>query len=238
LPRAVLAAYALPALPAAMLGLPLLIYLPTYYAGATAMSLTAIGTVLLLARLWDVAIDPAIGYFSDHTRGPWGRRKPWMVAALPLVLFGSYMLFDPPADANSGYLLVWLLVVYLGWSMLQIPHQAWGAELSADYAERSRIAAWRESVTVAGVAIAASLPVSAPESPAASRSASVVVSGGPKERSQACASHSQASVPSVPTNVGLRPSRSPQRPVSARIDTRSRPVTFRATGGLPVRARH
>jgi Na+/melibiose symporter-like transporter len=158
LPRKVLAAYALPALPAAMLGLPLLIYLPTYYASATAMSLTAIGTVLLLARLWDVAIDPAIGYFSDRTRGPWGRRKPWMVAALPLVLAGSYMLFDPPSDANSGYLLVWLLVVYLGWSMLQIPHQAWGAELSADYAERTRIAAWRESVTVAGVAIAAALP--------------------------------------------------------------------------------
>ncbi len=159
LPTKILAAYALPALPAAMLGLPLLIFLPTYYVQATPLTLTAIGTVLLLARLWDVAIDPAIGFLSDRTRTRFGRRKPWMLAALPLVLAGSFMLFDPPADAGTPYLLVWLLVVYLGWSMVQIPHQAWGAELSVNYAERSRIAAWRESLTVVGVAIAASLPV-------------------------------------------------------------------------------
>jgi glycoside/pentoside/hexuronide:cation symporter, GPH family len=158
LPASLLAAYALPALPAAMLGLPLLIFLPAYYVETTALSLTAIGTVLLVARLWDVAVDPAIGALSDRTRTPFGRRKPWILAALPVVLLGSFMLFDPPTDAGAGYLLLWLLVVYLGWSMVQIPHQAWGAELSSDYAERSRIAAWRESLTVVGVAIAASLP--------------------------------------------------------------------------------
>lgn len=141
-----------------MLGLPLLIFLPAYYVETTTLSLTAIGTVLLVARLWDVAVDPAIGALSDRTRTPFGRRKPWILAALPFVLFGSFMLFDPPTEAGAGYLLLWLLVVYLGWSMVQIPHQAWGAELSSDYAERSRIAAWRESLTVVGVAIAASLP--------------------------------------------------------------------------------
>lgn len=153
-----LAAYALPAFPAATLGLPLLIYLPTFYADATGLGLAAIGGVLLAARLWDVAVDPAIGWLSDRTRTRWGRRRPWMAAALPLVLAASYMLFDPPSDAGAIYLLVWTMLAYLGWSMLQIPHQAWGAELSGDYAERNRIAAWRESLTVAGVALAAALP--------------------------------------------------------------------------------
>ncbi len=141
-----------------MLGLPLLIFLPAYYVETTALSLTAIGSVLLVARLWDVAVDPAIGALSDRTQTRFGRRKPWILGALPFVLLGSAMLFDPPAEAGAGYLLLWLLVVYLGWSMVQIPHQAWGAELSSDYAERSRIAAWRESLTVVGVAVAASLP--------------------------------------------------------------------------------
>jgi Na+/melibiose symporter-like transporter len=154
----VLAAYALPAFPAATLGLPLLIYLPTFYAGATGLGLAAIGGVLLVARLWDVAVDPAIGWLSDRTRTRWGRRRPWMAAALPVVLAASYMLFDPPPDAGAAYLLVWTMLAYLGWSMLQIPHQAWGAELSRDYGERNRIAAWRESLTVAGVAVAAALP--------------------------------------------------------------------------------
>jgi len=148
LPASLLAAYALPALPAAMLGLPLLIFLPAYYVETTTLSLTAIGAVLLVARLWDVAVDPAIGALSDRTHTRFGRRKPWILAALPFVLVGSFMLFDPPTEAGAGYLLLWLLVVYLGWSMVQIPHQAWGAELSSDYAERSHIAAWRESLTV------------------------------------------------------------------------------------------
>jgi len=154
----VLAAYALPAFPAATLGLPLLVYLPTYFASVTGLSLAAIGGVLLVARVWDVGIDPAIGWFGDRTRTRWGRRRPWMAAALPIVLLGSYMLFVPPRDAGAGYLLVWTMVAYLGWSMLQIPHQALGAELSRDYAERSRITAWRECLTVAGVAFAAALP--------------------------------------------------------------------------------
>jgi GPH family glycoside/pentoside/hexuronide:cation symporter len=158
LPARVLAAYALPAFPAATLGLPLLIYLPTFYAGATGLGLAAIGGVLLVARLWDVGVDPAIGWLSDRTRTRWGRRRPWMAAALPVVLVASYMLFDPPSDAGAAYLLVWTMLAYLGWSMLQIPHQAWGAELSRDYGERNRIAAWRESLTVAGVAVAAALP--------------------------------------------------------------------------------
>ena len=155
----ILIAYAAPALPAAMLGLPLLVFLPAYYAQATPLSLTTIGVVLLIARLWDVAIDPAIGFLSDRTRSRWGRRRPWMLAALPLVLAASFMLFRPPADAGILYLLGWMLIVYLGWSMLQIPHQAWGAELCAEYHARNRVTAWRESLTVAGVALASALPV-------------------------------------------------------------------------------
>jgi glycoside/pentoside/hexuronide:cation symporter, GPH family len=154
----VLIAYAAPALPAATLGLPLLVFLPAYYAQATLLSLTAIGVVLLIARSWDIAIDPAIGWLSDRTRSRWGRRRPWMVASLPLVLGASAALFFPPEDAGAAYLLFALLAVYLGWSMLQIPHQAWGAELSSDYHGRARVTAWRESATVLGVMLAASLP--------------------------------------------------------------------------------
>lgn len=161
----ILIAYAAPALPAAMLGLPLLVFLPAYYAQATALSLTTIGAVLLIARLWDVAIDPAIGFLSDRTRSPWGRRRPWMLAALPLVLGASYALFRPPEEAGAAYLLIWMLLVYLGWSMLQIPHQAWGAELCTEYHARNRVTAWRESLTVAGVALASALPVLLPAGP-------------------------------------------------------------------------
>jgi len=158
LPRLVLVAYGLPALPAAMLGLPLLVHLPGFYAQEMGIGLTAVGTILLLARLWDGVTDPLIGFLSDRTRTRLGRRRPWIIASLPLVLAGAWLLFRPPEGAGASHLLIWSFVVYLGWTMMQIPHQAWGAELSMDYAERARISATREAFALVGVIVAAALP--------------------------------------------------------------------------------
>jgi glycoside/pentoside/hexuronide:cation symporter, GPH family len=157
-----LVAYGLPALPAAMLGLPLLVYLPAFYAENVGIGLTSVGAILLLARLWDGVTDPLVGFLGDRTRSRIGRRRPWMIAALPLVLVGAWLLFRPPEGAGAGHLLLWSFVVYLGWTMMQIPHQAWGAELSTDYAERARITAVREAFALVGVIVAASLPAMLP----------------------------------------------------------------------------
>ena len=157
-----LVAYGLPALPAAMLGLPLLVYLPAFYAETVGIGLTSVGAILLLARLWDGVTDPLVGFASDRTRTRFGRRRPWLFASLPLVLVGAWLLFRPPVGAGAGHLLLWSFIVYLGWTMMQIPHQAWGAELSTDYGERARITAAREAFALAGVIVAASLPAMLP----------------------------------------------------------------------------
>ena len=158
LARRVLAAYGLPGLPMAALGLPLFIYLPTFYAADLGLNLTAVGAVLLLARLWDGVTDPAIGVLSDRTASRWGRRRPWMIAGLPVTLLAMWMLFVPPQGAGIAHLLGWSMLLYLGWTMISLPHSAWGAELSPDYHERSRITASRELFVVLGTLIAAGLP--------------------------------------------------------------------------------
>lgn len=157
LPR--LAAYGLPALPAAALGLPLYVFLPSFYSASLGLPLAAVGTALLAARLWDVATDPLVGALSDRTRGRLGRRRPWLVASLPLLILSTWMLFRPPDGVGVGYLAGWSVVLYLGWTMLSLPHGAWGAELSGDYHERARISAAREVALVAGTLLAAGLPV-------------------------------------------------------------------------------
>lgn len=157
-PAAVLVAYGLPGLPAAALGVPLYVFLPTFYADELGLPLAAVGTALLLARLWDVVTDPVVGALSDRTRGRFGRRRPWLVAALPLLVLSAWMLFRPADGAGIGYLTLWSFALYLGWTMLALPHGAWGAELSGDYHERARIAAAREVAVVLGTLIAAGLP--------------------------------------------------------------------------------
>lgn len=156
--RTNLVAYGLPGLPLAALGLPLYIYLPNYYAEQLGLGLATVGGILLAARLFDMVSDPLAGVISDAWKLNPYRRKSMMVAGVPLLLLGSWYLLIPGAAVNSGYLLTWSLVTYLGWTLIALPYTAWGAELSADYHERSRITACREAFVIVGTLCAAALP--------------------------------------------------------------------------------
>lgn len=159
LDRATLLAYGLPGLPGAVFVLPVYIHLPSYYADDLGLGFTAVGAVLLAARLWDVVTDPVIGTLGDRTRGRLGRRRPWIAAAVPLALLAIWRLFLPPAGIEWTFLLAWSFVFYVAYTMLQLPYLAWGAELAGDYHERSRIAGAREGFALAGTVVALALPV-------------------------------------------------------------------------------
>lgn len=144
------AAYAAPILPLAIVQAPALAVLPSIYAKEAGVSMAALGTVLFVTRLFDAVIDPSIGYLSDGTRSRWGPRKLWMALGALIVAVGCWFWFRPSAETGVGYFLLWSLVVYLGWSLLEVPHSAWLADLSDDYDERSRLSAWRSSADLAG----------------------------------------------------------------------------------------
>ncbi len=147
-------AYALPAFPLAALSLPVYIFLPTFYAQTLGLGLATTGLILLIARLWDVISDPVVGVLSDMTKTPWGRRKPWIISWMPMVCLSSWFLLVPLPGADAAYLLLWSILLYTGWTGMILPLNAWGAELSSDYHERTRIAGWREALTVAGILFA------------------------------------------------------------------------------------
>jgi Na+/melibiose symporter-like transporter len=154
------------AVPLATAGLPIAVYVTRFYAQDLRLNIEDVGFILLVARLADFLVDPIIGYVSDHTRWGFGRRRTWVLLGAPVFALGVYMLFLPPADLISAseearryYLLLWIAVFYLGWTMITIPYGAWGAELSNDYNERSKITGVREIFTLVGLALAGVIPV-------------------------------------------------------------------------------
>jgi len=157
LPVSTLLAYGLFGMPLAMAALPLYVHLPKFYGDHLGVNLALLGGVLLALRLADGIIDPLLGVLSD--RG--GARKRWLALAAPLLALGMVALFLRIPRAERP-LLIWLAttlaLIYFAFSLATINHQAWGAELSADPVERTRITAVREGLALVGVVIASVLP--------------------------------------------------------------------------------
>ena len=146
-------------LPLAVIGYPLSIWIPAHYSGGLGISLAAVGTILMIARFGDVITDPIMGEISDRWRTPFGRRKPWVFLGTLFMMLGVYFLFMPEKGVGVTYFLIWLTVFFLGSTMIALPHRAWGAELSTDYHQRSRVTAAREIYVLLGLMLAAAVPM-------------------------------------------------------------------------------
>lgn len=159
LKRSTLVFYGLTELPVMMSIFPVLVFIPKFYTSDLGVPLGIASTIFLAVRIVDVLTDPLCGYLCDRTNTRWGRRRPWLVAAAPVIMLAVYKLFMPPDDADAWYLAIWMLVMGLGTTMMIIPYYAWAAELSPDYDERSRITGARSMMGVVGNFLAQLIPV-------------------------------------------------------------------------------
>jgi Na+/melibiose symporter-like transporter len=150
LPRRTLLLYALPSLMTSVAALPMALFIPAFYADELGLPLAAVGAAIAASRLLDVVTDPLIGGLSDRFSTRWGRRKPWLLLGTPVFLVSVWQVFVPGEGAGVGHLLLWSGLLYLGFTMIDLPHKAWGAELSRDYDERSRVTSIREALSTLG----------------------------------------------------------------------------------------
>ncbi len=163
LSRRELLAYGLFGLPLALVALPVYVQVPQLYAAGLGMPLTVVGAILLGARVLDAFIDPVIGQWVDGSRGRRGYPG-FVLLSVPLLIVGYLALMHPPAIGPAA-MGIWfgasLLLVYLGFSLATIAHNSWGAHLAPQRGERARLTATREGFALAGVVLAAALPVAA-----------------------------------------------------------------------------
>jgi len=135
--------------------------LPEFYADVVGVDMRAIAVGLLVARIFDAINDPLIGFLSDKTRTNWGRRRPWIaLGAVPLALCFA-LLLNPPNLAPglaAAFLLASMLATDLFYTVVAVPHDALGVEITRTYDERTRVLGLRDGIALLGVAVAAVLP--------------------------------------------------------------------------------
>src|SRR3990167_835502 len=148
-----LAALSAPAFVATGYLVPMAVFMPAFLSEHVGLSLTAVGSILLIGRLWDVFNDPIMGALTDATQTPIGRRRPRVLGGAPLALLATWALYFAKPGMSAASVTAWMIVLFAGWTMVVVAHGAWGAELSDSYDERSRIFGAKT------MAVALSLPV-------------------------------------------------------------------------------
>lgn len=147
--------YALIALPLAFAGLPAVMYAPDLYVREYGLSLAAIGIVLLILRTLDALSDPVIGVLSDRFAAH--RHRQLALGATSLGA-GFAMLFLPPLFAALIWFTIAMALLSVGFSVVQINHNALGSLWSKHSHTKTRIVAMREAIGICGLLLAVLLP--------------------------------------------------------------------------------
>jgi glycoside/pentoside/hexuronide:cation symporter, GPH family len=158
LTRRRLAAFAGPGLPLAGVGLPMIVYLPPYYAGTLGLDLATVGFVFFIVRALDLPLDPLLGHWMDSTRSRFGRYRPWLVAGGLVLAAGAFLVFMAEPGITAWQAFAWLMILYLGMSLTIVAQLGWGATLTRDYHQRSRIFGWWQASQLLGMVLVLTLP--------------------------------------------------------------------------------
>jgi len=150
-------AFSCTSLPLAALGIAMSVYLPRHFATEIGISLAAVGSAFALVRLIDIPLDPLLGLAMDRTRTRFGRYRLWTVIGAPILMLAIFMLFIQPSGGVAG-LVVWLLILYIGTSILHLSHAAWAATLAPKYNDRSRVFSIMTAVGVMGSVLVLGMP--------------------------------------------------------------------------------
>ncbi len=139
---------------------PLLSWLPYLYAppadapGAVALLPAAtVGALLLVGRVVDGFAEPVVGFLSDRARTRFGRRRPFIAAGAPVMVFALVGLFFPPFGPGhpfetSLYLVSLSTLFWCAFTMVGAPYLALLPEIARTTDTRTRIAALMTAFSV------------------------------------------------------------------------------------------
>jgi len=117
-----------------------------FYTDVYGISAAAAGTIMLVARFWDMAIDPVIGIVSDRTNTRWGKFRPYILfGAIPYAIL-AILTFTTPNFGEVGkivYAGATYVLLMTAYAAINLPYSALGAVMTDDTYERAGLNTYR-----------------------------------------------------------------------------------------------
>lgn len=124
------------------------VYLYLFFNTVMGIPAMTVGTIFLIARIWDAINDPMMGIIADHTRTRWGSYRPWaFFATIPMCLFIT-LCFAGPNFTSMSAKVAFCAIVYILFGMANtasiIPLGSMLNAMTPDYEERAVLGTFRE----------------------------------------------------------------------------------------------
>jgi len=117
-----------------------------FYTDVYGISAAAAGTIMLVARFWDMAIDPVIGVISDRTNTRWGKFRPYILfGAVPYAIL-AILTFTTPNFGETGKIIyagATYVLLMTAYAAINLPYSALGAVMTGDTYERAGLNTYR-----------------------------------------------------------------------------------------------
>ena len=121
------------------------------------------GTVILISKIYDSITDPLEGIIADRTRTKLGRRRPYLLAGIPLVFLSFFALFYPYSMESETSRFISVVLSYLFFStivsIVMLNYNALHSEITLDYHERSSLSSIRIFFSTVASIVAALVPL-------------------------------------------------------------------------------
>jgi len=137
-----------------------------FYTDVYGISAAAAGTIMLIARFWDMAVDPVIGVISDRTNTRWGKFRPYILfGAVPYAVL-AILTFTTPGFGETGKIIyagATYVLLMTAYATINLPYSALGAVMTPDTYERAGLNTYRFIAGFAGQFIVTGLALTLAE---------------------------------------------------------------------------
>jgi len=117
-----------------------------FYTDTYGISAAAAGTIMLIARFWDMISDPVMGIIADRTNTRWGKFRPYILwMALPYSVL-AVLTFTTPDLGPTGkviYAGVTYFLLMTVFTAINLPYSSLGAVMTSDSYERAGLNSYR-----------------------------------------------------------------------------------------------
>lgn len=127
-------------------------FMTAFYTDSVGIAAAAIGTMMLLARVFDGGTDLIMGAIVDKTKARWGKARPWLLWSAPFMAIGFILLFldQPTWDDTAKLVYAYITYIFMNcivYTANNLPYNALLARMTLNVQERATTASIRFIMT-------------------------------------------------------------------------------------------